>query len=101
DPDAQGGVRLNQGAPENEISDGIFNGSTLVDPISQLAYRLPDGNLVQPYWSQNDHADIIPDGLTQRFLVTPDTSTTFETTFYNSTGGFYAGTLTVNGDQMS
>jgi hypothetical protein len=60
------------------------------------SYRIggPNGVIVQPYWSQQDRAFVVPDGTLQSFYVTPHF-------LYNDTTGFYrdSSTLVVNMDQ--
>ncbi len=92
DPSLPGNI-----TPGNRLPAGI--GASAVPQIgdfepegsggSKYGYRL-NGDLMQPYWSQNDKAFIVPDGNTQNFYLQPIWSS-------NTFNGQY--NLSVSGDQ--
>ncbi len=95
DPDSKG-IQVN---PPSTLPSSLLNpgGHQIGDYEPEqnngihYGYRLFDGNLVQPYWSVQNNAFIVPDGSTQNFTLAPiwNTSNNFTGT-YN---------LTVTGDQ--
>jgi hypothetical protein len=89
DPGKTNGNGFNSSGQPNplQIGDGEpDNGPT----NSYYDFRLGSGELVQAYWSQSDHAFVVPDGTTQTFTLQPIWSG-------NSFSGQY--NLGVNGDQ--
>jgi hypothetical protein len=100
DPDSNG-IRVNPPANAPVINSqpnfGYGNGAGQIGdfepaPFYQkhYGYRL-SGNLVQPYWSAQDQAFIVPDGNFQKFYLTPNWSGTTFTGTYN---------LSIKGDQL-
>jgi hypothetical protein len=91
DPDTNG-IRVN---PPSALPASMVDGSQIADNEPEdsgqgYGYRL-NGNLVQPYWSAQDQAFIVPDYNFQKFYLTPNWSgTTFRGT-YN---------LSIKGDQL-
>jgi hypothetical protein len=93
DLDPNSGINVTPGA--NWGKTGLGVGSEIGDnePTGwRYTYRLvsPYGVLVQPYWSQQDGAYIVPDGNTQVVGLNP---------IWNGTSFTGTYTLTVNGDQ--
>jgi hypothetical protein len=92
DPDSNG-IRVK---PPSALPPNMVNGSQIGDNEPEQAnqihygYRL-SGNLVQPYWSAQDSAFIVPDGNSQKFYLTPKWNNTTFTGTYN---------LGIQGDQL-
>jgi hypothetical protein len=74
----------------NGKHDQVGDFEPIPDNQPHYGYRL-GGNLVQPYWSKNDNAFIVPDGNAQKFYLNPIWS-----------GGSFNGKydLSIRGDQL-
>jgi hypothetical protein len=103
------GHELVESISDPESYSGIFTGAGASFPnpppkSSEIAdyeaaldsYRIggPNGVLVQPYWSQQDGAFVVPDGTLQNFYLEPHF-------LYNDSSGFFldSNILVVNMDQ--
>jgi hypothetical protein len=102
--DPAGGIQVTAGA---NFPDALLPRDSSNQPyrISQIGDFEPDGDrytwrdssgyLVQPYWSRQDNAFIVPDGNTQDFYLDPNWNTQVSPPSFL---GSYK--LTVNGDQL-
>jgi hypothetical protein len=92
DPDSAG-ITV---SPPAALPASLINGKQIGDNEPEQAgaihysYRL-NGNWVQPYWSADDNAFIVPDGNVQKFYLSPIWSGNTFTGRYD---------LNVNGDQL-